>query len=186
MSRRRSKTMSSQGQPASAAVEAAQSTDIAAGKEVFTISAKNLRQRTHNILYGAGLSVLLVLLVGWGHLERPETYNDVLLWSIVGFVVLVNTIGYVRHRRYLALARKHRLLIDGHRIRFETGDQVSILHRSDIAAVRVYRKRKGIGHIQIRRTDGRGIRLEGYDDMERMAATLKPMVPAAHWQDRGR
>ena len=80
---------------------------------------------------------------------------------------------------------------DGARVKentlvFETGDQVSILHRSDIAAIRVYRKRKGIGHIQIRRTDGRGIRLEGYDDMEGMATTLKPMVPAAHWQDRGR
>jgi hypothetical protein len=42
----------------------------------------------------------------------------------------------------LRLAKEHQLLINGHRIRFDTGDKVSTLHRSDIAAIRVYRKGK--------------------------------------------
>ncbi len=65
----------------------------------YKIGAQSLRQRTQNVLYGAGLSLLLLLLVGWGHLEQPQTYNDVLLWSVVGFVVLANAIGFRRHRR---------------------------------------------------------------------------------------
>jgi hypothetical protein len=149
----------------------------------FEVSAAGLRQRTHNVLYGAGLSLLLLLLVGWGHLEQPQTYNDVLLWSVIGFVVLANVIGYWRHRRYLRRARQHRLEVSPGRIRFRTGTEVSDLAPSDIAAVTLHRRGGRIGHIQIQRTDNRGIRLEGYDDIEGLAEALKAQVPAAHWRD---
>jgi hypothetical protein len=162
-------------------------TDDAAGAdaagEVFRISPGALRRRTQNQVYGAGLSLLLALLIIWAHGVEPQTYNDVLLWSVLGFVLLINVVGYARHRRYRRLAQRHRLRVADPEVRFETGDQRSVLHRADIAAVRVYRKRAGIGHIQIRRTDERGIRLEDYDDMEGLAAALKPLVPDAHWQD---
>jgi hypothetical protein len=150
---------------------------------VFRISPHGLRRRTQNQVYGAGLSLLLALLVIWAHGVEPQTYNDVLLWSVLGFVLLINVVGYARHRRYRRLAQRHRLHVADSEVRFETGEQRSVLHRADIAAVRVYRKRDGIGHIQIRRTDERGIRLEDYDDMEGLAAALKPLVPDAHWQD---
>jgi hypothetical protein len=149
----------------------------------FSISEESLRQRTHNVLYGAGLSLLLLLLVGWGHFEQPQTYNDVLLWSVVGFVVLANAIGYLRHRRYLHRARQHRLEIGPLRIRFRTAADLSELSMADIAAVTIHRRGPRIGHIQITRTDNRGIRLEGYDDIDGLAAALKARIPAAHWRD---
>jgi hypothetical protein len=149
----------------------------------FSISEVSLRRRTQNVLYGAGLSLLLVLLVGWGHFEQPQTYNDVLLWSVVGFVVLANAIGYFRHRRYLRRARQHRLEVGPRRIRFRTGADLSELSMADIAAVTIHRRGTHIGHIQIARTDNRGIRLEGYDDIDGLAAALKAQVPAAHWRD---
>jgi hypothetical protein len=151
---------------------------------VFRVSPLGLRRRTRHQVFAAGLSLLLALLIIWGHGVQPQTYNEVLMWSVLGFAVLINIVGYARHRRYRRLARNHALRVTDSAVRFETGDQHSVLHPSDIAAVRVFRKRHGIGHIQIRRTDERGIRLEDYDDMEGLAAALKPLVPTAHWQDR--
>jgi len=149
----------------------------------FKIGPAALRRRTKNMAYGAGLSLLLAVVIVWANGQQPQTYNDVLLWSVLGFVLLINLVGYARHRRYRRRAQMHRLRIAGPEVRFETGGEHSVLHRADIAAIRIYRNRRGIGHIQIRRSDDRGIRLEDYDDMEVLAATLKPLVPAAHWQE---
>jgi hypothetical protein len=151
----------------------------------FTISEERRQRRTANIRYGALFSLVLVVLVAWATLEQPQTYDTVLLWSAVGFVVIANVVGYLRHRRYLRLARGHRLEIGPRHIRFETGGQNSELSAEDIASVTVYRNRKRISHIQIKRTDNRGIRLEDYGDMDGMAAALKALVPPAHWRDSG-
>jgi hypothetical protein len=158
-------------------------TAAAATGAVFRISLRGLRRRTRHQLFAAALSLLLVVLIVWAHGTRPQTYNDVLLWSVLGFVVLINVVGYARHRRYRRLAQRHQLRVAGSEVRFETGEEHSVLHSADIAAIRVFRKRGGIGHIQIRRTDERGIRLEDYEDMEGLVAALKPLVPTAHWED---
>lgn len=150
----------------------------------FKIAPEGVRRRTLLMLYGAGLGVLLVLLVGWAHLRQPQTYNDVLLWSVVGFVALANAIGALRHRRYVRLAAQHRLEVASDRMRFYTGTSMSELAPTDIAAVAIHRRGGKIGHIQILRTDNRGIRLEGYEDIEGLAEAIRALVPAAHWRDR--
>lgn len=149
----------------------------------FSIDPESLRARTRNVIYGAVFGLALIGLVSWGHTQQPETYNKVLLWSVVGFIVLANLIGYFRHRRYLRLARKHRIEVGRDGIRFFNASEVSTLAPADIVAVTVYRNRRGIRHIQVRRTDNRGIRLEGYRDMQGLAAALKELVPAAHWRE---
>lgn len=151
---------------------------------IFRIAAEGLRRRTRLMLYGVGLSLLLVLLVGWGHLRQPQTYNDVLLWSVIGFVVLANAIGAMRHRRYVRLAAQHRLEVATDVMHFYTGANMSELDPADIAAVAIHRRGGKIGHIQILRTDNRGIRLEGYGDIEGLAEAIRTLVPAAHWRDQ--
>jgi len=150
----------------------------------FTVSEESQRKRGRNIIYGAGLSLLLALLVTWGHLRYPETYNDVLLWSVIGFVVLANLINYVRHRRYLRLARDHRVEVHPGSIRFHAAGEFSELDIKDIAAVNLYSGKKGLRHIQIRLNNNRGIRLEDYADMNGLAAALTEQVPKAHVTDR--
>jgi hypothetical protein len=167
---------------AGTATPAADSRDKNSGA-VFRIGPNALRRRRRNLAYGAGLSLLLILVMLWANGSQPQTYNDVLLWSMIGFLVLANIVGYARYRRYRRLAARHRLVVDAPEVRFETGDTQSVLQSTAIAAIRVYRGRRGIGHIQILRTDNRGIRLEDYDDMKGLAAALKTLVPAAHWQD---
>ncbi len=151
--------------------------------ETFTISTESLRDRRRNVLRGALLSLLLAILMVWANRRYPQTYNDVLLWSIVGFVFVANLVNAFRHIRYVRRVQDHRIEVYPGSIAFLTGGDRSELSFQDIAAVRVYRARGTIGHIQIQRTDHRGIRLEGYRDMERMAAVIKGRVPAAHWVD---
>ena len=76
---------------------------------IFSISEEYLERKTRNIQWGAGLSLLLVAVVAFGRYRYPQTYNDVLLWSIVLFVIGANFINYLRHRRYLRLVRDHGL-----------------------------------------------------------------------------
>jgi hypothetical protein len=54
-----------------------------------------------------------------------------------------------------------------------------------VAALNIHRRKGTPRLIQIKRKDNRGIRLEGYGDMEALAKALKARIPAAHVNDRG-
>lgn len=152
--------------------------------EVFSIGERYLDTKTKNILWGGGLSVVLVAVIAFGRYRYPETYNDVLLWSIVVFVIGANLINYLRHRRYLRLIREHRVELVSGRMLFWTGTEKSELDLDDIALVNLFRRKDVLHHIQLRLKNNRGIRLEGYRDLERMAALLAEQIPAAHAVDR--
>jgi hypothetical protein len=151
----------------------------------FTISPASLRERSHNIAYGLAFSLGLVLLIYWGHVQFPQSFNMILLISVILFVVFSNLINYVRHRRYLRLARDHWIEILPDRIRFQATGNTSELELNDVAALNIYRRKGTPRLIQIKRKDNRGIRLEGYGDMEALAKALKARIPAAHVNDRG-
>ena len=151
----------------------------------FTISPESLRERSRNIAYGLVLSIGLASLIYWGHIQFPQSFNNTLLVSVTLFLVAANLINYVRHRRYLRLAQDHWIQIQPERVRFQAAGVVTELDLDDVAAVTVYRRRGAPRHIQIKRKDNRGIRLEGYGDMEGLVQALKARIPAAHVTDRG-
>ena len=151
----------------------------------FTIGPESLRERSRNIAYGLVLSIGLALLVYWGHIQFPQSFNNTLLVSVTLFLVAANLINYVRHRRYLRLAKDHWIQIQPERVRFHAAGTITELDLEDVAAVNVYRRRGVPRHVQIKRKDNRGIRLEGYGDMEGLVQALKARIPAAHVTDRG-
>ncbi len=151
----------------------------------FTISPESLRERSRNIAYGLILSIGLASLIYWGHIQFPESFNNTLLVSVTLFLVAANLINYVRHRRYLRLVKDHWVQIQPERVRFHAAGTITELDLEEVAAVNVYRRRGAPRHIQIKRKDNRGIRLEGYGDMEGLVQALKVRVPAAHVTDRG-
>jgi hypothetical protein len=59
----------------------------------FTISPASLRERSHNIAYGLAFSLGLVLLIYWGHVQFPQSFNMILLISVILFVVFSNLIN---------------------------------------------------------------------------------------------
>jgi len=150
---------------------------------VFVIGSEALEQRNRNILWGAGFSLILAAVIAVGHYRYPETYNDVLLWSVVGFVILANLVNLLRHLRYLRLVKTHRVEVHAGLLRFWTGPDKSELNLSDVAQVNLFRKKGVLQHLQIRLKNNRGIRLEGYQDLERLAGLLTEQIPKAHVVD---
>jgi hypothetical protein len=67
---------------------------------------------------------------------------------------------------------------------FRTGAQESTLDLGDVALINLFRRKGSIRHVQIRLRNGRGIRLEGYQDLELMVERLADQVPAAHMVER--
>ena len=152
--------------------------------ESFSIGKQYLDSKTKNILWGGGLSVVLVAVIAFGRYRYPQTYNDVLLWSIVVFVVGANLINYLRHLRYLRLIRDHRVELVPGRMLFWTGTEKSELNLDDIVLVNLFRRKDTLHHIQLRLKTNRGIRLEGYGNLEHLAALLAEQIPKAHVVNR--
>ena len=151
---------------------------------VFSIGGYALDQKRRNILWGAVQSLILTALIAFGNDRYPETYNDVLLWSVVAFVIGANLINYLRYRRYLRLIRDHSVEVVPGKVRFRTGTEGSELDLNDVALINLFRRKGVLRHIQIRLKNTRGIRLEGYRDLERMSELLAQQVPKEHIVDR--
>ncbi len=140
----------------------------------FRVTPESLETRKKNLVLGALLSLILVIVVVVAHRSDPERYNDLLLWSVIGFAVVGNLVNYFRHRRYVALIRDHYIEVSPERIQFWTGGNKTELERSDIAAVFLYPAKGGaLRHIQLSLKNNRGIRLEGYEHMNRLAELLQ-------------
>lgn len=143
----------------------------------YTISEASLQIRKKNILMSALFSLALIAIVSTAHMLYPKTYNDMLLWSVITLVIIGNLINYYRHRRYLRLIRDHRVEIDGDEIQFHTGSEKSVLNAKDIAMLTFYRKKGKIDHIQLKLRNNRGVRLEGYGELEQMGRAIAQRIP---------
>jgi hypothetical protein len=143
----------------------------------FVIGDAELRKRSRNIAWGLAFSVLLAAVIAIANHRYPDRYGDALLWSVLGFVVLANLINYYRHRLYLRKVRGHYLELVPPRLIFCTGDDRSELDLQQIAALRLFRGGGRLRHIQILLKNNRGIRLEGYQELDELARLLTEQVP---------
>ena len=136
---------------------------------LFIIGSQEVKKRNRNLFWGLLLSFLLAVVITSENYRDPITYNNTLLWSILAFLVLANLVNYVRYVRYLRLIRKHKVEIGTNKITFYTGNNKSELDISSISIMQMYRNSNSLQHIQLRLKNNRGIRLEGYDQLESMA-----------------
>jgi hypothetical protein len=150
----------------------------------FKISQKELQKRSKHIISGAFFAGILMIFIVYNNAQYPETYNDVLFWSIIGFIVLTNLVGYFRYRRYWQKARDHWLEIHSDQLKFFTQGNVTQLNINEIAALNFFRRQGKLQHIQIKLRNNRGIRLEGYNDIDLMAEHLSARIPKAHITDK--
>jgi hypothetical protein len=144
---------------------------------VYSISETSLKTRKKNIYLSALLSLVLAAVITAGHIQYPETYNDMFFWSVIVLVLIGNIVNYYRHRRYLRLVEGHRIEIEGDEISFITGSEKSVLDTKDIAALTFYRRKGQLQHIQLKLKNNRGIRLEGYTDIEQLGSAIADRIP---------
>ena len=144
---------------------------------VYSISKASLQTRKNNIFLGALFSLVLVVVITAGHYQYPETYNDMLFWSVIVAVVIGNLVNYYRYRRYLRLVEHHRIEIDGDEVSFFNGSEKSVLAVKDIVTLTFYRRKGRLEHIQLKLRNHRGIRLEGYTDLEQLGLAIAERIP---------
>jgi hypothetical protein len=145
----------------------------------WTIGTGERALRRRNIAWGLLLSLLLAAMVAFLNQRDPQQYNEVLLWSVVGFVALANLVNYLRYRRWLRRSAEHSLELRDDRLRFSTADEESVLELDQVTALRVFRRSGQLRHIQLLLPNNRGIRLEGYDDLDGLLRALSERLPAA-------
>ncbi|MGB5718723.1 MAG: hypothetical protein WBN81_16700 [Gammaproteobacteria bacterium] len=143
----------------------------------YTISKSSLQTRKKNIFLGALLALLLVTVISAGHIQYPETYNDMVFWSVIIVVVVGHLVNYYRYRRYLRLVENHSIEIDGDEVTFFSGTEKSLLNTKEIVALTFYRSKGQVEHIQLKLRNSRGIRLEGYADLEQLGGTIADRIP---------
>jgi hypothetical protein len=146
----------------------------------FKIGKDELQKRSKNIKIGGFFAAVLVIFIAYHNNEYPEKYNDVLYWSIMGFIILSNLIGYYRYRRYLRMVKEHWIEVHPEKLQFHTNGEVSELNTNDIAALTFYRHKGTLQHIQIKLKNNRGVRLEGYENINALGDLLSAQVPKAH------
>ena len=143
----------------------------------YSISKTSLQARKRNIFLSVLFSLILVAVVTAGHLQDPETYNDMFFWSVIIVVIIGNLVNYYRHRRYLRLVEDHRIEIVGNEVSFFTGPDKTTLNTNDIATLTFYRRKGQVEHIQLKLRNNRGIRLEGYTDLEQLGGAIADLIP---------
>ena len=143
----------------------------------YSISETSLQTLTRNIILGAMFSLVLAAVTSAGHFQYPETYNDMFFWSVIIAVVVGNLANYYRYRRYLRLVKDHRIEIDGDEVSFFTGTDKSVLDTQEIVALTFYRRKGQVEHIQLKLRNNRGIRLEGYTDLEQLGGAIADRIP---------
>ncbi|MCK5648440.1 MAG: hypothetical protein KAI22_06125 [Gammaproteobacteria bacterium] len=146
----------------------------------FKVGKTELRKRSKNIILGGVFAGMMVIFIAYYNNEYPEEYNDVLFWSIMGFIILSNLVGYYRYRRYLRMVKEHWIEVHPEKLQFHTKGEVSELNINDIAALNFYRRKGILQHIQIKLKNNRGVRLEGYEDLNSLGNLLSEQVPKAH------
>ena len=143
----------------------------------YSISETSLQTRKRNIFLGALFALVLAAVITAGHFQYPETYNDMFFWSVIIVVVVGNLVNYYRYRRYLRLVEDHRIEIDDDEVSFFTGIDKSVLDTKEIVALTFYRRKGQVEHIQLKLRNGRGIRLEGYADLEQLGGAIADRIP---------
>jgi hypothetical protein len=143
----------------------------------YSISETSLQTRKKNIFLSALLSLVLAVVITAGHFQYPETYSDMFFWSVIVMVAVGNLVNYYRYRRYLRLIKDHRIEIDGDEACFFTGTEKSVLDTKEIVALTFYRRKGQVEHIQLKLRNNRGIRLEGYTDLEQLGDSIADRIP---------
>ncbi|WP_313950160.1 hypothetical protein [Accumulibacter sp.] len=152
--------------------------------ERFVVSTEEKRRRWINVGWGLLFSAAIVGTVVLEHQRDPESYGSFLLWSVASMLGAANLANLFFLLRYLRLIRDHCLeLIPGKprvpgKLRFFTAGKWTELELEQVSALRVFKRWGKLRHIQLVLRNNRGIRLEGYQDLSRLAESLQSALPS--------
>lgn len=145
-------------------------------ERIFYISEAVIRKRHINTAVGIVLGIALCLIALRGNAVDSDRYNDTLLASIVGFVVLFCLFNLLGHIRYTVNSRKHHLEVGEECVTFVTGTKETVLTLSDVALVEQQSRWREGPSLMMRLKNKRIVRLVGYERQEALNALVAQRI----------
>jgi hypothetical protein len=142
----------------------------------FTIGMDEIAKRRKNIFLGLIFSAGLVVILGYMNGSDSTKYNDLLLGSVVFFMVFANIINGFRYLQWLKMITTHRIEPEDGVLHFFKGETKSTLKAENIARIGIKKKQDKLAAITVELNIGNKIRLEGYDDMDGLLTAMKNIV----------
>ena len=142
----------------------------------FRISEGEIRKRQFNTGLGIVLGVALCVIALQGNAADSQRYNDTLLVSIVGFVIIFCLFNLVAHIRYIVNSRKHHLEVGEDRITFVTGTTESVLPLIEVALAEQQSRLREGPSLMLRLKNKRIVRLAGYERQEVLIALVSQSI----------
>jgi hypothetical protein len=146
--------------------------------ERFVIRRDERRQRWIHVGWGLLFSTGMIAVVALDYQQDPQPSARGLLWSVIIVLLMANVGNLFFLLRYLRKIRDHHLELEPGRLRFVTAGESSELDLAQVAAIRLFRRWGKLQHIQLVLRNNRGIRLEGYQDLDRLAVCLQAELPS--------
>ncbi len=145
--------------------------------ERFVVGKEEKRRRWLNVGWGLLFSGAMVIAVSVGREQDPERYSSFLWWSVIWILGAANLGNLFFLVRYLRLIDDHCIELVPGKLRFLSAGKWSELEFEQVSALRLFRRRGKLRHIQLLLKNRRGIRLEGYQDLEGLAQGLQDALP---------
>ena len=145
--------------------------------ERFVVGKDEKRRRWINAGLGLLFSTAMVVAVTVGQQQDPERYSSFLWWSVVSLLGAANLSNLVFLIRYLRLIDDHCIELAPGKLRFLSAGKWSELDLDQVTALRLFKRWGKLRHIQLVLKNNRGIRLEGYENLGRLADSLQSALP---------
>lgn len=150
---------------------------------IFRIGHEELVKRRKNNWLGLLFSIGMMVLLAAANAHNQERYNDFLFGSVVLFLVLANMINLVRHVQWSRTIAHHHIEAGESGLTFVKGEEKTHLPGDQINSMRTKEKNGATTVVFMELANGNRIRLEGYTDMNGLAAAIRQVIPAKAAKD---
>ncbi|MCP3979102.1 MAG: hypothetical protein GY716_07190 [bacterium] len=137
-------------------------------ERTFRISRETIRLRHRNTILGFAFAGALFWIVWRFRADTTEPFRAMLLGLVLLFLVLFGVVHFVGYLRYLRRSRTHRVEVEEDCLYFTTEGERTRLDLRDVLLIERQKRLGEIVSLMLRLRNQRHVRLEGYEDQERL------------------
>lgn len=137
-------------------------------ERTFRISRETIRLRHRNTIVGFAFAVALFWIVWKIRVATTEPYRAMLLGLVLLFLILFGVVHLAGYVQYLRRSRTHRVEVEEGCLYFTTEGERTRLELRDVLLIERQKRLGEMFSLMLRLRNRRHVRLEGYEDQERL------------------
>lgn len=137
-------------------------------ERTFRISRETIRLRHRNTIVGFAFAGALFWIVWRFRVDAIEPFRAMLLGLVLLSLVLFGVVHLVGYVRYLRRSRTHRVEVEEDCLYFTTEGKRTRLDLRDVLLIERQNRLGEMVSLMLRLRNQRHVRLEGYEDQERL------------------